>query len=79
MEIPAVGAKGNRSLQNYIPMTFLICTTDKLLLMTSKEMRWVKHVEGTGEGNEFIQCLMGNLKEGDHLQVLGIDGRIILK
>jgi hypothetical protein len=32
MEITAVGARGNRSLENYIPMTFLSYTTDKLLL-----------------------------------------------
>jgi len=29
VEIPAVGARGNRSLENYMSMTFLSCTTDK--------------------------------------------------
>jgi hypothetical protein len=32
MEMRAVGARGNRSLENYIPTTFLSCSTDKVLL-----------------------------------------------
>ena len=40
MEIPAVGARGNRCLENYIPMTFLSCTTDKLLLNCRGQGGW---------------------------------------
>jgi hypothetical protein len=30
--MPVVGVRGNRSLENYISITVLSCTTDKLIL-----------------------------------------------
>jgi len=38
-------------------------------------MRWAGHVACMGE--KWIQVLVGNLKERDHLEDLGIDGKIL--
>ena len=43
----------------------------------SRRMRWARHVAHMGEMRGVYRVLMGTLKEGDHLEGLGVDGRII--
>jgi hypothetical protein len=48
-------------------------------LIKSRRIRWAENVariEGTRE--EYTGLLWGNVRERDHLEELGIDGRIIL-
>jgi len=42
-------------------------------------MRWVGHVAHTGRGEVYTGFRWGNLRERDHLEDLGVDGRIILR
>jgi hypothetical protein len=48
-------------------------------VIKSIRMRWAGHVAGMGKGRVAYRILVGDLKEGDHLEDAGIDGRIILK
>jgi hypothetical protein len=41
-------------------------------------MRWARTVERTGKKNEF-RVSLGKLREGDHLEELDVDVKIILK
>jgi hypothetical protein len=42
-------------------------------------MRWVEHVACMGDRRGAYRILVGLLREGDHLEGLDVDGRIILK
>jgi hypothetical protein len=42
-------------------------------------MRWMRHVEQMGEMRYIYKILVGKPVRRDHLEDLGIDGRIILK
>jgi hypothetical protein len=44
-----------------------------------KSRRREEHVAHTGVRKQHTGCWWGNLRERDHLEDLGIDGRIILK
>jgi len=50
-----------------------------LRLIKSRTMRWVRHVAWMGEGEVYTGFWWGNLKERDHLEDPGADGRIILR
>jgi hypothetical protein len=41
-------------------------------------MRWARNVERKGKKNEF-RFSLGKLREGDHLEELDVDVKIILK
>jgi len=41
-------------------------------------MRWAGHVARTGRGEVYTGFWWGNLRERDHLEEPGVDGRIIL-
>jgi hypothetical protein len=42
-------------------------------------MKWEGHVARMGRGEVYTGFWWGNLKEEDHLGLLGLDGMIILK
>jgi hypothetical protein len=42
-------------------------------------MRWVEHVAWKGRGEVHTGVLWGSLREGNHLEDQGVDGRIKLK
>ena len=48
-------------------------------VVTSRRMRWAVHVEYMGRGEAHIWFRWGNLRERNHVEDPGIDGRIILK
>jgi hypothetical protein len=48
-------------------------------VMKSRRLRWAGHVARMGERRGAYRALVGNLREGDHLEDPGVDGRIILK
>jgi hypothetical protein len=48
-------------------------------VMKSRRLRWAGHVARMGERRGAYRALVVNLREGDHLEDPGVDGRIILK
>ena len=50
------------------------------VIIKARRMRWVGHVECMGDRRDAYMVLVGeNLRERDHLETPGVDGRIILK
>jgi len=47
-------------------------------MIKSRRMRWVGHVARMGRGAVYTGLWWGNLKERDHSEDLGLDGRITL-
>jgi hypothetical protein len=68
-----------RNEDNYIMRSSIMCTPTPniILVIKSRRMRWSGHVAHMGEVHTGFSCR--NLGERDHLEDLGIDGRIILK
>jgi hypothetical protein len=48
-------------------------------VMKSRRLRWRGHVAGMGERRGAYRVWWGNLRERDHLENPGLDGRIILR
>jgi hypothetical protein len=48
-------------------------------MMKSRRLRWAGHVGGMGGSRGVCRVLVGNLREKDHLEDIGIDGGIILR
>jgi hypothetical protein len=55
------------------------CIIIIIIIITSRSMRWAGLVARMGERRGVCRVLMGNLKERDHLENPGVDGRIILR
>ena len=47
-------------------------------MIKSGRMSWARHVARTG-GEVYARFWWGNLRERDHLEPTGVDGRIILR
>ena len=48
-------------------------------VIKSSRMRWTGHVERMGREEAYTGFWCGNLRERDHLEVPGVNGRIILR
>jgi len=48
-------------------------------VIKSRRMRWAGHVARMGRGEMYTGFWWGNLRESDHLEDKGVDGRIILR
>jgi hypothetical protein len=46
-------------------------------MIKSKIMRWAGHVACMGKGEVYTRTWWGNLRERDHLEDPGLDGKII--
>jgi len=46
-------------------------------VITSRRMRWTGHVARMEEGRDYTGFCWGNLRDRDHLEDPGIDGRIL--
>jgi len=57
----------------------LYCSLNIFRVIKSRKMRWAGHVACMGERRDVYSVLVGKLRERDHLEVPGVDGRIILK
>ena len=57
----------------------LYCSPCIIWVFKSRRKRWVGHVACMGDRRGVYRCWWGNMKEGDHLEDPGLDGRIILR
>jgi hypothetical protein len=57
----------------------LYCSSNIFRVIKSRRMRWAVQVARMGEGEAYTGFWWGNLRERDHLEDPGIDGRIILR
>ena len=55
------------------------CSPNIVRVMKSRRMRWAGQVARMGRGEAYTGFWWGNLREGDHVEDPGIDGRIILR
>ena len=57
----------------------LYCSPNIIRMIKSGRMRWAGNVARMGDRRSVYRVLVGDLSEGDHLEDLGVGGRIILK
>ena len=57
----------------YTPYQFIV------QVMKSSRIKWAGHVARIGRRDLYTGFWLGNLRERDHWEDLGVDGRIILK
>jgi hypothetical protein len=60
-------------------LTNLYCTTNFVLLIKSRRMRWAGHVTHMGRGEVYTGLWWETLSVRDHLGDPGVDGRITLR
>ena len=57
----------------------LYCSPNIIRVIKSGRMRWAGNVARIGDRRDVYRVLVGDLREGDHLENEGLGGRIILK
>ena len=57
----------------------LYSSSNMVRVIISRIMRWAGHTARTGRGEEYTGLWWGNLRERDHLENPGVDGRIIFR
>ena len=57
----------------------LYCSPKIVRVLKSRIMRWAWHVARMGRGEAYTGFRWRNLRERDHLEDPGVDGRIILR
>jgi hypothetical protein len=57
----------------------LYCSPNSVWLIKSRRIRWTGYVARMGRGKVHTGFRWGNLRDIDHLEDPGIDGRIILR
>jgi hypothetical protein len=57
----------------------LYCSSNIIGVVKSRRMRLAGHVACMGRGEVYTGFLWGNLRERNHLEDPGVDGRIILR
>jgi hypothetical protein len=57
----------------------MYCSPNIIRVIKSRRMRWAGHLARRGRGEAYTGCWWGNLRERDHLEDPGLDGRIILR
>jgi hypothetical protein len=57
----------------------LYCSPNIIRMIKSRRMRWAGHVARLGDRKGACRVSWGDMREGDHLEDLGVDGKIILK
>ena len=68
-----------RRLHNNELYDDLYCSPNIIHVMESWRMRWAEQVACMRDKRGAYRVLVGYLREGDHLEGLGVDGRTILK
>jgi hypothetical protein len=60
--------------------SLMICATQIIIrVIKSRKMRWAGNVARMGERRDVYKVLVGKPEGKNHLEHLGVDGRIILK
>jgi hypothetical protein len=57
----------------------LYCSPNIIWVIKSRRMGWAGHVAHVGRGEVHTEFWWANLRERDHLEDPGLDGRLILK
>jgi hypothetical protein len=67
-----------RRLHN-VELYALYSSPNIIRVIKSRRLRWAGNVDVWGRGEVHTGLYWGNLREGDHLEDPGVDGKIILK
>jgi len=57
----------------------LYCSHNIVRVIKSRRMRWAEHAARMRRGEAYTGFWWGNLRERDHFEDPGVDGRIILR